>query len=270
MRKPFSYIKTTMASVTISVAATLSSATHADIVGLYAGAGVWQGSFDGDIGADANPITIDELNIDDTQNTFFYAALEHPVPVIPNIRIAVNDISSDGRATVSREFVFNDLSTPISGDVLTEVDLSFIDYTLYYEILDNYISADIGLSGRVFDGFAQITQTDINTEDGAPATQRVSLDEVLPMLYLKAQLDLPFTGWYAGAVVNYIGYEDSSISDFEAKIGYLTSGLGLDIGFDIGFREFALVVDPDNDSLNDNLKADVSLGGPYASFNLHF
>lgn len=252
-----------------------STPVYADILGVYAGAGVWQASLSGDIGIeeiDSAPATADELGLDDNQNTFIYAAFEHPVPIIPNARISVNNISVKGDATIQRDININQpvlggdgIRVPANADTQTDIDLSHIDFTLYYEVLDNYVSLDVGLTARDFNSEAKITYQS-NLDPDQNGEESITFDEIIPMLYLKAQLDLPFTGWYAGGSANVISFDDNSVTDAEVKVGYLTSGLGLDLGFDLGYRSFSLKAETDDNDLN----ADLTLSGVYAGFNVHF
>lgn len=256
----------------------LCSPVYADTLGIYTGGGIWQASLSGEIGLNDNdnlPASMDELGIEDNQNTFIYLAFEHPIPVIPNIKVSMNNITAGGDAVITRDININQpipdgdgLTIPANSNTLTEIDLSHIDYTLYYELLDNYVSLDIGLNARAFDSSAKITYdtVPIDDEPSINGEEEIKLDEILPMLYGKVQLDLPFTGWYVGGSANYISYEKNSVTDGEVKVGYMTSGLGLDVGFDLGYRSFSLQVeDSDND-----LDADVTLSGVYASLNVHF
>ena len=69
------------------VAITLSPLTAAaDIVGLTIGGGSWQASPEGSIGR--SDIDLEStLNLDEQNNQFIFIALEHPVPLLPNIRV---------------------------------------------------------------------------------------------------------------------------------------------------------------------------------------
>jgi hypothetical protein len=58
----------------------------ADFIGLYVGGGSWQASPEGSIGrTDINLQST--LNLDEQNNQFVFVALEHPVPLLPNIRL---------------------------------------------------------------------------------------------------------------------------------------------------------------------------------------
>ncbi len=260
---------------TLLAASMLLSAvqSHADFVGIYAGVGVWQSSIDGEVGTDDIPLTSDELGFDDEQNTHAFVAFEHPVPVLPNVRLAMTSLDTSGTELISRGSteelliaIDSEFSIPDGATATSQIDLDFVDFTLYYELLDNYVSLDLGLTARQLDGSASFSY-EIESEDTTVTESTAKdLDFILPMLYTKVQLDLPLTGWYFGGQANIISYDDNSVSDIEAKIGYMTDGLGLDIGFDLGFRRFAIETDPDNE----DLKVDLTLDGPFASVFVHF
>ena len=70
----------------------MSFAAHSDtILGLYAGAGVWNSTFEGTF--DNNSlVSTEDLAINDDNSNFFYIALEHPIPIIPNIKVSLLDL----------------------------------------------------------------------------------------------------------------------------------------------------------------------------------
>lgn len=253
----------------VALAAALIAVPHlasADtILGLYAGAGIWNTSMDGTVGSDEDPITSKELGIDSNQNTFFYAALEHPIPLVPNIRIAHTGLQVDGQAIVSREFTLDEYTFQADADTATEIDLTHTDFTLYYELLDNWVTMDLGITARQLDGYAKVEGTVIQDDEEEQRTETVDLDVIVPMLYARAQFDLPLTGFHAGGAINYIGYEENTFSDIDVYVGYSAGTLGLDMGIDVGYRKLNVTVDDDED-----LTADVSVDGIYAALTLHF
>ena len=238
----------------------VSSGAYADtILGIYAGAGNWMASYEGDAGADA--VDLDELNLEDTDNLYFYIALEHPVPLIPNIRLAHTNIQVDGISTLTSTFTLDEQTYTSGTAVFTDLDMTHTDATLYYEILDNWVTFDIGITARSFDGYVYVE----SREPGVDQSEEVELSEVVPMGYVKAQFDLPFSGWRVGASGNVISYSGDSFSDLDAKIGYMSDGLALDFGLDIGYRSMNLKIDD-----SDDLQADLTIAGPYVEASLHF
>lgn len=266
-------MKKTLIALSTTLAATVAVNHHvaADtILGVYVGAGIWQFDYDGGLASDTNVIsetfTLDDLGLDNESSNYFYAALEHPVPVIPNIKIQYTDISSEEENTITREIIFDDQTFSANSQVSTDLDLTHTDLTFYYEVLDNWISLDLGLTARIFDGFIKLSASDpLDPTNTIRAEETV--DETIPMIYGKAQFDFPLTGWFFGATVNVISVSGNTLSDVEAKIGYMSDGLPvLDIGFELGYRQLKLEVD----ELDDDLEVDVTLDGPYVSLVLHF
>jgi outer membrane protein len=225
------------------------------IFGVYAGVGSWESDYDGKAGDPS--VTLKELGVEKSSNTFFYLAIEHPVPIIPNLRVSVVDIASEQTATITRTFTIDDTNFNASEKVNSEFDLSHTDATLYYEILDNWLNLDLGVTVRKFGGFVEAsTQTQAKSVS-------VDIDQALPMLYVKGQFDLPFSGLSAGVEGNYISYQDSKLTDFSAKVSYLFDS-AFDIGLEAGYRSMSLTVD------EDDLTANLDLKGPYAALIAHF
>ena len=93
-------------------------------------------------------------------------------------------------------------------------------------------------------------------------SESVDLDEAIPMIYAKAQFDLPLTGFSLGLEGNAINYEDNRLTDYSAKLQYMFDSV-LDVGLEVGYREMSLEIDED-------VTADVQLKGPYAALLFHF
>lgn len=239
---------------------TPSLASADTILGLYAGAGQWYLTLNGEVSDGGSTVDLAELGIDDETSTELWAHFEHPIPLIPNIRLMHTTIKVNERSTAQREFSFGDANFEITLPILTDMDLSHTDATLYYEILDNWLTFDVGLTARYFDGYVDI-QPELQGQGNS-----VALSGVVPMLYLNAQLDLPFTGWNVGAYGNAASYRGDRITDFAAKVGYefeLTPLL--DIGVNLGYRLMSLKTEE-----IDDLMADAELSGMYAELQVHF
>ena len=237
-----------------SLATLLAPAAFADtVLGVYAGAGQWKSDYDGKAGEPS--ITLKELGVKEHTNNYFYLALEHPIPVLPNIRLESINIKSRQAAEISREFTIDGTNFTLGDQVTSEFDLSHTDATLYYEILDNWLNLDLGLTARKFDGFVWAQNS---TE-----SKKVKVDQTLPMVYAKFQFDLPFSGLSAGVDVNYVSYSGDKVSDYSAKVSYLFDSV-LDIGLEGGYRKLSITID-DND-----LKANMDLKGPYVALIAHF
>lgn len=249
-------MKKLLLSSLIGLSAASSMTTHADTLGFVVGANSWQQSYSGDVqsGASGDVLDIeDTLGFDDETATNFYAALEHPVPFIPNIRLAQTELEVSGSSIASFEFD----GINYDGNIDSELDLTHTDITLYYEILDNWASLDIGFTVRTFaEGF-----TITGEAGGLTETTELEIDGTLPMLYAGVKFELPLTGLYVSASGNGIGYDDASIIDYQAGIGYETD---FGLGIEAGFRSFEIEYDDDDED------ADLTVDGVYAGLFYHF
>lgn len=232
----------------------LAPFAHADrVLGLYAGVGSWLSDYDGKAGKPS--VSLNQLGVDEHYNNYFYVALEHPVPLLPNIRLTQTKIKSSQTGTITNSFTIGDTTYAANESVNSRFDLSHRDITLYYQLLDNWVNFDWGLTVRQFDGYVRAESTS--------SSEKLNIDLTAPMLYAKAQFDLPFTGLSAGIEGNYTRYSDNSLNDYTAKITYLFDS-AVDLGVEVGYRTMAIDIS-DND-----LKADMTLKGPYAALIAHF
>ena len=194
-----------------ALALTAAHQGHADTVfGVYAGAGIWQSEYSGDIG---NPATsADNLSI-------------------------------------------GNITYPSGTTVATDFDLSYTDAALYYELLDNWLTLDLGVTLRKYSGYLKAESSGLS--------DNTDIDLALPLAYGHMQFDLPLTGFFAGFEGNYISYDGNDLADYSAKIGYSFDS-ALDIGVEVGYR--ALTVNIDDDEVQTNL----DIKGPYAAAIFHF
>lgn len=250
-------MKKTAIAAALALSAGLSSTANADFLGFTIGANNWQQEFSGSVRSDITD-TIDIENdlgyTDDEGNNNFYVAFEHPIPLIPNVMLARTELEVSGEATSTFEFE----GISFDGSVSSTTDLSHTDATLYYEILDNWVSLDIGLTIRSFDEGVTISGS---VAGGGSDTAELEIDGALPMFYVGAKFELPFSGLYVIANGNWIGYDDDTIMDYKAALGY-ESSIGL--GLEIGMRSFELEYEDDEEY------ADLTIDGMYAGVFYHF
>lgn len=232
----------------------ITSQTHADtIFGIYAGAGTWQSEYSGSTG---NPAAdINELGFKKENNNFYYIAIEHPAPFFPNIKLQKNDISSQQTGTTSKEFANGTTYYPAGSNITTDFDLSYTDAALYYEILDNWLNLDLGVTLRKYTGQLYAESAIRNNE--------VEVDTALPLAYARFQFDLPLTGFSAGAEGNFIHYSGNTITDYSAKISYLFDS-AMDLGIEVGYKSASIKID------EDDVSTDIQLNGPYVAAIFHF
>ncbi|WP_317931360.1 TIGR04219 family outer membrane beta-barrel protein [Halioxenophilus sp. WMMB6] len=234
------------------------SAMAAPVIDLKLAAGIWDTSASGDLGESVTDVDI--LNLDDDQATFYSVALEHPIPVIPNIRIKQTKLEYEGDAFLTENFTLDQQTFTVGADLLTDIDLSHTDYTLYWGLPEFYLDVDFGLTVRAFSGDATAVSNTLGM------TETVDLDVAVPMLFADVRLDLPFTGLYLGAEVNGLSVGDSSMVDYNARIGYSTDIIPFlaDLDFEVGYRSFSIELD------ESDIQSDITMDGPYAQIMIAF
>lgn len=250
--------------ITKSVAATsliLMATTQAQadtILGIYAGVGSWNAGTDGVFSSDGDNIDVaSDLGFDSEQQNFLYAALEHPIPFLPNIKLSRTDLDNQAVNNLQADIQFENVNFPASQQVDTTLDLSHTDVVAYYEILDNWVSLDIGLTARNFSGKARLRA------DAQNLDEQVEIEAWVPLAYGKAQFDLPFTGFYAGGEINAIAFDDNGITDYSLRVGYESA---FRFGAELGYRKMTLELEDVDD---DGFRGDVSADGFYFALTLH-
>ncbi|HBM50613.1 TIGR04219 family outer membrane beta-barrel protein [Marinobacter sp. UBA3607] len=225
---------------------------NADILGVGANVSYWDSDFSGEVVNKGSAVDIEnDLNMDSDSNANFTAYFEHPVPLLPNVRVNYTSISQSGSGKIGPEG-FDDI---INADVNSDLDLDQLDATFYYEVLDNWVNLDLGLTARKFDGELVVRDTAVG---GRVSTTTV--DAVVPMGYLAARFDLPFTGVSVGADGNFVSYSGDSLHDVNVYGQFEIAMLQLRAGY----REMAIDYEDDDDKL------DVELSGPFASVGFTF
>lgn len=245
-----------MKKLALATAVTLCVApmAHADrLLGLFAGAGSWSTDYSGEAGDPS--ISMSDLGVKSNTNNFYYVALEHPIPLIPNIRLAHTSITNDQTAVVSKTFTINGTNFTANDTIASKFDLSHTDATFYYQILDNWINLDVGLTARKFNGFV--------AANGTSVSEKASVDQTLPLLYGKLQFDLPFSGLSVGAEGNYVGFKKDKLTDVTMKVSYLFDSV-VDVGLEGGYRTMNLKVD------ESDLTGDLKFKGSYVAVIAHF
>jgi len=240
-----------------ALSAALAASAQADtLLGLYVGGQVWSNEASGTFGDSDSQAN---FNLNDQEQGSFFAALEHPLPLIPNIKIAHTTLDTDGVTQLSSNFDFRGETYAVNESIDTRFDLTYTDYTLYYEVFDNdLVSFDFGITGRDFD-------TEIELMQGATAST-LSASGIVPMLYAYTNIGLPFTGFNLYGEGNFLSLDDNTIYDFQVGVSYeLVDNLAVDVNLTLGYRAVQLEIE-DLDDLHSALDFD----GVFAGAVVHF
>ena len=217
---------------------------QADVLGLGAQVGYWDSELSGDVATNGGSVDVkDELNLDGESSNQLSLYLEHPVPLLPNVRVAYINIDQSARGSLNSNF-----DNIPAGTVRSDLELEQLDLTLYYEVLDNWVNLDLGLTARDFSGELLVQSS------------RTTADAVVPMGYLAARFDLPFSGVSVGIEGNAIAYSGDSLHDFNVYGQYQLSLLQLRAGY----RQMAVDYEDGDD------RFDVKIDGPFVSAGVVF
>ncbi|PCM45612.1 TIGR04219 family outer membrane beta-barrel protein [Marinobacter sp. ANT_B65] len=221
---------------------------QADVIGLGASVNYWDSDLSGDVTSGSSSVDVnDELRLEDDGNANASIYIEHPVPLLPNVRLAYTQVQQSGSGTLSGSY-----DGVSSGNVRSDLDLEQLDLTLYYEVLDNWVNLDLGLTVRDFSGELRV--------HNAVQSSLTEADAVIPMGYVEARFDLPLTGAAIGAQGNFISFDGDSMRDFNVYGQYSISLLQLRAGY----RQIAVDYKDGSDVF------DVEIDGPFISAGVTF
>ncbi|MCW8092693.1 TIGR04219 family outer membrane beta-barrel protein [Alteromonas sp. ASW11-130] len=245
--------------LTASLATLFSMPVMADTVaGLYVGGQGWKTDTSGSF---ADTSSMANFNFDDETNTAMYVAIEHPLPFIPNVKINHTTLDSEGVTALQNDFTYAGTTFASNTTVATQSDITATDLILYYELFDNdLVSFDVGLNGKYVDGKLAVLD-EANALQGSR-----DFSGIVPMVYSRVQVGLPFTGLAAYAEGSYLSIDDHKVSDFQVAVTYaVIDSLAVDMTVQLGYRR----VDVDIDDLDD-VYADLEYDGAFAGLEIHF
>lgn len=168
-----------------------------------------------------------------------------------NDNFSVSSWIADFSADISNSFEkhsFQELNNP------NQLNLVKTDHILYYELLDQWFTFDLGISLVNFDG-------NIHTES-ATSNYYHDFDIEVPTSYGKIQFNSSMTGVSIGLEASLFSFGQHSVSDYKVYLGWQTYSK---IQFEMGYKSFAL-------DYNDiKIANDIQIfDGLYTSFYLPF
>ncbi len=238
----------------------LAPLAQADNLKAEVGAYRWSYDISGSVryksGNSADDIDVnDDLGYNDDNLNSYYITFEHPLPVLPNIRISRTNIDSGASGRLGKTVNYGNNTFVVNDDVSSEIKLDQTDVTLYYQLFDTVLNIDLGLNAKYIDSRSRITGV-------ISGTETADISGWVPMLYAGFGADLPFTGLSISADGSFAGYQDSTFYDYTLKASYITPWY---LGVDVGYRAIRLNLDD-----FDNSYADIEFDGPFAGAHLEF
>lgn len=234
----------------------LSAAQSDTLFGLYAGAGAWQQDYSGVVDSGTSMVDLeDDLGLGNDNSMVLYAAMEHGLPLLPNLRGQFLKLDVQGNNILSRTIDFNGETFSATEPLGTIIDLTQRDAVLYYQVIDQAVSFDFGMVVSLMKGSVEMASQAERSE--------AKFNEVVPMLFMKMRADIPRTGFWLGAQAQGVTYDGNKVAEFDAQIGWESKA---GIGFEAGYR----AVQIEFNNFDDIDHAEIDVQGPYAAINYHF
>jgi len=235
------------------------STVMADIARVEIGAGTWIQDSQGIVTySDGGANGIYTSNEDDTSQTYVWALLKHPIPIVPNLRLEYVSLEDKGSASGQfKDFDIGSLNTEMS------YDMKQYDIIPYYNILDNtpWITLDLGLDIKVID-------ISYNVNPLAPFAGYSGSETIaIPLLYVRTRVEIPATDIGLEADVKYVSTGDSTVYDIRAKVDYTLDFIPvIQPALELGYR----IQKIDIDESGVDFKMDLEFSGIYAGLMLRF
>ncbi len=194
--------------------------------------------------------------------------LEHPIPLIPNIKLAYMPMKFDGSGVLTREINWGGRRYQANADLNLSVKLDRVDTTLYYNLpfiktaTAGKLDVEFGLNVRtiMFDG--KLSGKESSTGQSISESKSITLP--IPMGHLAAEIR-PISLVSLVGELNYIGYKNNAYYDYVAGLR-LNSRLRTPLKpfVEVGYRYEKLKID------EEGVKTDLKVKGLYALLGVRF
>jgi len=246
----------------------LAGTLYADMIGGEASLGIYSHTPSGSASYTLPHTTLassvdleNDFGWDTAQDAIVKAYFELPLLFVPNLKLAYSNFNQSGTDTVS-SFSWGNIQG--DGEIDTALALQMYDLTAYYELLDNVIDLDAGLTLRYLNGNIDVTPSANFSFAPLPPfsatlpSESTKIDTWIPMLYGKVRFTVPSTDVSLQLEANGISYQETTFYDYELSARY-TFSMGL--GLEAGYKSMHI----DSEDLADGLNADIDSSGPYAA-----
>lgn len=246
------------------------SVLNADLIKLKLGGGIWEENAKGISTYTDNGITGTDEVIKDfsEQQNYLWLSFNHPIPIIPNIKLEYSNINYDGLVHGS----LANYSLPDSETSNSHLDMKVYEITPYYNLLDNFLwtTIDLGINIKYLETNYKIDETTYNIEGiniHVPGYED-NTEVIIPSLYLKSRIELPIPYIPIGleGEIKYISFQGNEIQDIKVKIDLkLNLYRNFQPGIELGYRKFYINIDD-----NEGTVSDLTFDGLFAGMNLNF
>ncbi|NPA12621.1 MAG: TIGR04219 family outer membrane beta-barrel protein [Aquificae bacterium] len=243
----------------------VSSASALPMVNGEISAGFIKQDIDGWVQYEGDKIDVDDdLNMG-TENSFFLRAkLEHPIPLLPNIKLQYTKMRFEGDGTVSKDYKFGFITITASDRVKSKLELDHYDVVLFYNLpfinATQVFDAEVGLNVRIIDFYVWVRDETRNQED------EKSLVVPIPMLHGALTTKLPLIPVSLLVEASGIAYQGNHYYDIAGEIRYKPfRNLVADLFIGVGYKYEKIKIDDVDDT-----SADIKIKQPYFQVGLSF
>jgi outer membrane protein len=220
--------------------------------------------------SDADKIDVkNDAHVGDKTKPWAKFKFEHPIPIIPNIKLAYMPMKFDGSGMLSRDINWGGHIYQAKADYNFSAKLDRVDTTLYYNLpfinttTAGKLDVELGLNVRIlmFDGKLNGTTT---TNQKVSESKSITLP--IPMGHLAAEIK-PIKQVSLLGEFNYISYNKDTYYDYTAGLRLNSHGListPLKPFIEVGYRYEKLKLD------EKDVKSDLKVKGGYALVGVRF
>jgi len=244
---------------TLLLVGTFFGTVSADVMKIEAAIGLWDQKSTGklsytDSGANGRYKSSEPSN----SSMYFWASIKHPVPVVPNLRLEYASVEDSGVGKGK----FKDFNI---GVATTKVVYEMKQYDIipYYNILDNtaWTTLDLGLDIKIVEASVDASANSLGFK-GYKQSETLAI----PLLYLRARVEIPSTNIGLESDVKYVSYGSNRVYDIRAKVDY-TFNISpvIQPAIEFGYRVQNIYIEDGSD-----LNVDLEFSGLYGGLMLRF
>jgi outer membrane protein len=211
-----------------------------------------------------------DANLGDKTKPWAKFKLEHPIPLIPNIKLAYIPMKIDGSGVLKRDINWGGREYQANADFNLSVKLDRVDTTLYYNFpfiktaTAGKLDVEFGLNVRtiMFDGRLSGIEKNI----GESISESKSITLPIPMGHLAVEVR-PISQVSLVGELNYISYSKNTYYDYAVGLRLNSHGFvqtALKPFVEVGYRHEKLKLD------EESVKADLKVKGLYALVGVRF
>ena len=250
--------------ISLACCVAFTAILQADFLRVEMGAGGWNQTPSGEITYREDLFVSGKYTTNGDVDTsgYLWVLLKQPIPLIPNVRLEYSSIDDKGES----KGTFKDFDT---GGFSRASSLNIKEYDIvpYYNLLDNtfWITLDLGIDLKVAD--TTYTVDGVKIRENILQDYKDSQTLMIPLVYVRARVEIPSTGIGIESDIKYITYDGSTAYDHRIKVDYTFDiSPAVQPGIELGYRTQKF----DLQSSDKKTKMNMDFQGVYAGVMLRF